>query len=81
MEHEKHTALEHELQVLMYASKPYPSSIVASSPPKPTPQSSQLVGRSTTALMEAEGGAADEPENGEEGFGAVGIFQKLCSEA
>lgn len=79
MEHEKHTALEQELQVLMYVSKPYPSSIVASSPPSPTPQSSQLVGWSITASIEGE--AADETENvEEEGLGAAGIFQKLCSD-
>lgn len=64
MEQEKHTVFEHELQVLMYVSKPYPSSIVASSPTRPTPQSSQLVGRSITTSI--EGGGADKVENGEE---------------
>lgn len=79
MEHEKHTAFEHELQVWMYASKPDPSSIVASSPPSPTPQSSQLVGRSITASIEGDG-AGGAIENGDEDFGAAGIFQKLWRE-
>lgn len=54
-EHEKHTAFEHALQVLIYVSKPYPSSIMASSSLKPTPQSSQVVGRFTISTGGAEG--------------------------